>query len=475
MKSDPNPPLEQTVAELRGCLQALLQYAETSLVLLDSDGVICLWNPASEQLFGYRSEEMLGRADTFLIPADRLEEMHQMRHRALTGEVQEGVRTERLARDGRRIGVHLSLCPLRDAADRIVSVVEIARLLNHKPPPSAEDETAWNKADRELESLLASLPGEGGQGAKMVGHSPVFQEVRRQIGRFGPTEATVLILGESGTGKELVAREIHQTSERRKKPFVAINCAALPRELLENELFGHERGAFTGAIRRKIGQLEIAEGGTAFLDEICELPLDLQPKLLRVLEERTFTRIGDVREKKLDVRFLAATNRSISQCVRDGIFRADLYYRLSVTRLSLPPLRQRLDDLPLLAETLLGRIAHLHHRPTKPLAADAEALLAQHSWPGNVRELRNILEQGFLLSEETEITGGDLAPLFDSGDSSDEFQTGFSTSASLEQVEAEHIRRVLDSVHWRKTEAASILGIGRDTLYRKLRKYGLDA
>jgi PAS domain S-box-containing protein len=467
------PALQPGLTELQSCLAALFCHTEESLVLLDPDGVICLWNPAAERLFGYQSAEMVGRADTLLVPADRLGETEALRQGALRGEEQRRLATERLARDGSRVGVYLTACPVRDAGGRVVGLVEISRPLPGSPAPSQVDEAVWSAADREVEKLLAGLPPEGNGTRELAGHSPAMEEVRRQISRLGPSEATVLITGESGTGKELVARALHQASQRQGAPFIAVNCAAIPRELLESDLFGHERGAFTGAFRRKIGRLEAAAGGTVFLDEVGELPLELQPKLLRVLEERAFTRVGGVEEIPLDLRFLAAANRPLAERVRERTFREDLYFRLSAVHLVVPPLREHLEDLPLLAEVLLQRAAQRHHQEIKRLAPGAEKVLAGYDWPGNVRELANVLEQAFLLCEGAQLDQEDLAPLLkERGGSAG--PGSVSADLPLEQVEAEHIRRVLEATRWHKTEAARILGIGRDTLYRKMRQYGLE-
>ena len=238
---------------------------------------------------------------------------------------------------------------------------------------------------------------------RLVGHSAKLLEVVHEINQVAPTDATVLVLGESGTGKELVARAIHRASLRHRAPFVEVNCAAIPRELSESELFGHVKGAFSGAVKDRVGRFEAASGGTLFLDEVGELPLELQGKLLRVLQEGTFERVGEVRTRKADVRLIAATNRDLWEAVAHGHFRQDLYYRLAVYPIAVPPLRARKEDLPELAAHLLGRICRRLQRPPLTLSGPMLAELARRDWPGNVRELRNVLERAVISAGDGEL------------------------------------------------------------------------
>ena len=286
----------------------------------------------------------------------------------------------------------------------------------------------------------------------------------------------MLINGESGTGKEVVARLIH-THSGRKGPFVAINCAAIVENLLESELFGHEKGAFTGADSRKIGRFELAQDGTLFLDEVGELAPALQAKLLRVLQEQVFERVGGNQQIVSSARVIAATNRDLFREVEAGRFREDLAYRLQVVTIGLPPLRQRREDIPLLAQALIGRIAGQIHRPPLALTPAALDLLQQHDWPGNVRELENLLTQAMVQARDTVLTPDLLpirhrsaTPIAAAGDSAPEEAAPLQT---LDQVEAAHIQRVLHHTGGHKGNSCRILGISRPALDRKIRKYGL--
>ena len=304
----------------------------------------------------------------------------------------------------------------------------------------------------------------------ILGHAPAMQEVFRAIGKLAQSQATVLINGESGTGKELVARALHRHSPRAGKPFIAINTAAIPKDLLESELFGHERGAFTGADRAKPGLFEVADGGTIFLDEIGEVSQATQVKLLRVLDTSTFRHVGGTQEIRVDVRVLAATNRDLEAMVRQGLFREDLYYRLSTITVTLPPLRSRGADVDLLArhfvETLNARFG-----VRRRLGDETLARLRAHDWPGNVRELLHVIERAIVVCEGNEIRLEHLPASLGRLPAPAAADTG--ELPSLADLERTHIERVLRSVEGHRGRAASILGISERNLYRKIRDYGL--
>ncbi|HET8724839.1 MAG TPA: sigma-54 dependent transcriptional regulator [Anaeromyxobacteraceae bacterium] len=365
-------------------------------------------------------------------------------------------RVERIVRD-------LALGPEPDAEDR-----------GERPPPApargAEPERRRDAAP--LDSL--------------IGRSPAMVEVFKEIGRVARTEMTVTLMGESGTGKELVARAVHANSARSRGPFITVNMAAIPRDLMESELYGHERGSFTGAAERRAGKFELASGGTLFLDEIGEMPVELQAKLLRVLQEREIDRVGGSRPLPVDVRIVAATNADLSRAVEEGRFRRDLFYRLAVVPIRLPPLRERDHDVVLLARHFAQKYGEqLRGRPVA-LARDAEPLLLAHGWPGNVRELQNVIQRVLLALPGSRITARDLAPLLPAGAAREKgigpIVEGFLDGpepeggryhAALAAVEAPLIAAAMERTRGNQLKAAELLGMNRNTLRERMRALGL--
>ena len=308
----------------------------------------------------------------------------------------------------------------------------------------------------------------------LVGDSRAMGKVREQVLKVAATDATVLVLGESGTGKELVARALHEASRRREGPFVPVSCAALPEGLLESELFGHERGAFTGATRRKIGRFELADGGTLFLDEVGDLPPQVQVKLLRVLQERRFERVGGEETLEVDVRLVSATNRDLARRVAEGRFREDLYYRLAIVPLRLPPLRERPEDVEGLAHYFLDKHAPRMGRRPRGFDPEALALLRRHGWPGNVRELENAVQQAMVFSEGERVRVEDLpVTLREAPTSLPSLDGERSLTDILEDLERQLVTGAYRKAHGVKAEAARLLGIKPSALYYKLEKYGL--
>ncbi len=312
-------------------------------------------------------------------------------------------------------------------------------------------------------------------GKTILGRSIRLQNVAKLISKIASTDLPVLILGESGTGKELAATAIHHTSERAAKPFVAINCAAFPDTLLESELFGYEKGAFTDARTSKAGRIEEADGGTLFLDEIGDMKPAMQAKMLRVLEEQEFQRLGSNKSRRIDVRLISATNRDLSQAIAEKGFRTDLYYRLNAVTIAMPPLREIPEDIPLLANHFARDFAARFNRETISVEEEAIAAMQRYPWPGNVRELANAIRRAVALSEGPTIRIYDLPPhIIQEVAPSYEIEPAPSGVLLLEEVEKEHILKVLEMTDGNRSEAAQMLGIHRDTLLRKLKKYGVE-
>jgi DNA-binding NtrC family response regulator len=317
---------------------------------------------------------------------------------------------------------------------------------------------------------------------KIIGDSPAIQAVSQAIQRVAPTDATVLLTGESGTGKEVFSRAIHQLSPRREKPFVTVNCAAIPHSLIENELFGHEKGSYTGAFARKLGKFELADQGTMFLDEIGELHTSVQAKVLRVIEEQCFERIGGLETIHVNTRVVAATNRNLQDQVEKKEFREDLFFRLSVIPIQIPPLRERISDVRLLAPFFVDKFSKELHRQGLQLTPDAARALEEYSWPGNVRELQNTIERAVILSDGKTIRREDLNFAFQDRKRTVDFVQFLDLSGSLTDVSARasraaekaKIKQALELSNWNKTQTAEILGVSYKTLLNKVKEYELE-
>ena len=342
--------------------------------------------------------------------------------------------------------------------------VKVTRLRRGaKPAPNGGSTGARNAG-------AAGAEGANDAMATIVGDCPAVDRMREQIRRVAPSNGRVLITGENGAGKELAALAIHALSKRSGGAFVKLNCAAIPKDLLESELFGYEKGAFTGAVASKKGRLELADGGTLFLDEIGDLALDAQAKLLRALETGEIERLGGTRTAKVDVRLLAATNKDLAAAVKAGDFREDLYFRLNVLPVAVPPLRERKSDVGPLASHFLERFAEAEGRGAMTLADDARELLEEYHWPGNVREMRNLMERAVVLVKGDVVTAAELNPWLESPPEEGE-DAGLKGRVARSEIDS--IRRALDAADWNVTQAAAGLGIDRTNLHRKMRKYGI--
>jgi two-component system nitrogen regulation response regulator GlnG len=375
----------------------------------------------------------------------------------------------------------------RGAADYLGKPFDLARVerivrdLAIGPEPDHDERPEHGTRPPEPERRRDGAPIES-----LIGRSPAMVDVFKEIGRVARTEMTVTLMGESGTGKELVARAVHSNSPRARGPFITVNMAAIPRDLMESELYGHERGAFTGAAERRPGKFELASGGTLFLDEIGEMPVELQAKLLRVLQEREIDRVGGSRPLPVDVRIVAATNADLSRSVEDGRFRRDLFYRLAVVPIRLPPLRERDHDVILLARHFAAKYGEQLRGKALTVARDAEPLLLAHSWPGNVRELQNVIQRVLLALPGTRITARDLGPLLPAGAVREKGLTGFVEGfldgpepeggryqSALAALEAPLISAAMDRTKGNQLKAAELLGMNRNTLRERMRALGL--
>jgi len=476
---------EQQVLESEARYRDLFDNAPNAYWIVDVDGRVLTANRRAGELLGRPVDEVVGRL-TPSFGADTPEGkplIQEVRRKHLAGEAVSGWELELRRKDGRPAWIKVWMEPGHaadgtvlaarafgvDITDRVLAERERARL--HQQNIYLQEEI---KAEHNFEQI--------------VGRSAVLAKVLAEVGRVAATDATVLITGETGTGKELIARAVHSASKRREKPLIKVNCAALPAGLVESELFGHEKGAFSGAVARRLGRFELADGGTIFLDEVGELPLDAQAKLLRALQEREFDRVGGAAPVKVDVRVIAATNRDLAAEVREKRFREDLHYRLNVFPVRLPPLRERRDDIPLLVHFLLTKFSPRVGKLLDGVTRETMERLQEYSWPGNVRELENVLERAIILaSGPTLDIGADLFPAAATPHArehlgADEVPTGPTAPAaipvpsSLESVERDHILAVLRQTNWLITGsrgAANILGIHANTLRNRMKKLGI--
>jgi PAS domain S-box-containing protein len=432
--------------------QAILNSISEGVMTIDKDWKIVSWNRAAERITGFHREEVIGRECAQVFRAVLCRE-HCPVDRALScGHPYQDVRVE--TRNKRNEVVHLLInaAPLYDSDGQIIGGLETFRDISH---------SHW------MQEHLQEHYGYN----HIVGRSEAMKAVFDVLASLVHTDTTVLIQGESGTGKELVARALHFYGPRKEKSFVAINCSALPEGILESELFGHVRGAFTGAIRNHVGKFELANGGTLFLDEIAEISPAIQVKLLRVLEEREFQKVGDNRSVKVDVRLMTATNKDLYKKVLDGSFRDDLYYRLSVFPVYLPALRERIEDIPPLVAHFIRKFNKQMGKNIQGIADEVLEVLESYRWPGNIRELANALEHAFVHSKGTLIHPSDLPHSIVNATTIERKLPG--AHEKLDLMERELIVKVLESAKWKKSIAARRLGVSRATLWRKMSKHGI--
>jgi len=472
--------LESELLEREQRLGLLVGSAMDGIVELDAGLRITLMNPAAEKVFGCGAGEFRGREFLRLLTPDAQAKLPLLL-RQLDGQPE----------GGQSLWISGGLAAQRADGTEFPAEATLSRYVTRRGPRytlilrNVDDRI---RAEQRIDSLAAQaeylreeIRGEH-DFEGIIGQSPHMAEILKDVRRVAATDASVLITGETGTGKELIAHAIHEASRRRDRPLITVNCAAVPATLIESEFFGHERGAFTGATRRRQGRFELADEGTIFLDEIGDLGLELQAKLLRVLQEGEFEPVGASRSRKVDVRVLAATNRDLEAEVREGRFREDLYYRLNVFPIRLPPLRERGDDVVRIAESFTKTlVAKLGRGPASLSAADA-VLLRSYSWPGNVRELRNVIERALITSPDGSVRLGSILPGSSSGATpaavaKTALSGGVLTDKDLREVERENILRALQATGWRvagDAGAASLLGLKPSTLRSRMAALGIE-
>ena len=443
-------------------LSNMLDVMADGVFTVDAQGHIVAWSTGAARITGYTSDEIIGQS------CHILEGQNCKGFRVLTEFLDNpspypwGICNQEckvLSKDGKELYLFGNVSILRDEEGHVAGAVGTftdltSFILNNQKIAVLEEQTKSREAFQQL-----------------IGKSPAMQEVFRRLRLAAQSEVTVLLTGESGTGKELAARAIHALSARKDQPFFAINCSAIPETLLESELFGHVKGAFTGAIRDKIGVFQAADGGTLFLDEIGDTSPLLQLKLLRVLQENEIRRVGDDRAITINVRLITATNRNLQTLMAEGTLREDFYYRIHVFEITLPPLRERRTDIPFLVKHFIGENAKIFQREVHEVAQDALQRLQEYGWPGNIRELKNAIEHAFVTVTGNCITLWDLPPEVQRPT----LKSPSTSPTSMDPAEESRIREALQQAHGNKTEAAKLLGVSRVTLWKKLKFLDLQS
>ncbi|MEZ4548285.1 MAG: sigma 54-interacting transcriptional regulator, partial [Thermodesulfobacteriota bacterium] len=469
---------EKEILQSEEKLRRLFDSAMDAIIEFDSDFKVTRLNPAASKLFGYGSGKMQGRLFNLLLTKEssgKLMRISEFLDAKPEGEkfiwIPEGIRA--VSETGAEFPAEATLSSYVMGNERFYTLI----LRNVNERLEAENKIrSLTSVSEYLREEIKSLTGEGG----IIGDSEPLKRVLEDVQKVAGTDATVLILGETGTGKELIARSIHSSSRRADKPFVKVNCPAIPSNLIESEFFGHEQGAFTGATRRREGRFAIADGGTIFLDEIGELPLDLQSKLLRVLQEGEFEPVGSSKTVKVNVRVISATNRDLLKEVKEGRFREDLYYRLNVFQIELPPLRERAEDIEKLARSFVEKFSIRDGMSLAPLSADDIERLKSYPWPGNIRELQNVMERAVITSIDGRVNLERALP--EPGGNAPARGTAAAPDAvlsdnDLKELEKNNILRALKKTGWKvsgKDGAAAMLGVPPSTLNSKIKAFGID-
>ena len=433
--------------------EAILESISDGVFTVDREWRVTSFNRAAEEITGVSRAEALGRHCSEVFRSSMCGEDCALRRTLQTGKPIIGKAGYIVNGDGRRIPISVSTAVLRDSDGQVMGGAETFRDLS------------------EVEALRQELAGKFRVG-DLTSHSPLMQRVFEVLPAIAASPSTVLILGETGTGKELMARTLHALSPRNQGPFIAVNCGALPDSLLESELFGYKAGAFTGAQKDKPGRFALAKGGTLFLDEIGEVSPALQVRLLRVLQERTYEPLGGTRSEVADARIVVATNRDLAELLRRGEFREDLYYRVNVVRVELPPLRRRKEDIPLLVEEFVARFNRLQGKAVAGITGEALTLLMAHDWPGNIRELENVIERAFILCREGRIDIPHLPGELTARGATANREGDMRSAHDI--LDAQAIRAALERHGFNRLAAAQDLGIHKTTFFRKLKKLGIS-
>jgi PAS domain S-box-containing protein len=445
--------------------ESVVNTMDDGLLIVDTEGTVMFINPAAENMTGYKKEEVVGlpctvfESDTCMLstPNGTVKRCNLFEQGIVTRK-----RCMVKRKDGSAVYLLKNATVLRNVQGEVIGGVE-----------TLTDITQLLKKDQEIEFLKKELTQEHGFHG-LIGNSPAMQQVFDLIKNAAESEAPVVILGESGTGKELVAAAIHKLSQRHKGPFIKVNCASLNESLLESELFGHVKGAFTGAERNRIGRFEAANRGSIFLDEIGDIPPAVQVKLLRVVQEKEIERVGSHEPIGVDVRLVSATNKDLRGLVEDGHFREDLFYRLNVIPIDIPPLRERKEDIPWLTETMIRKIALRSRRPIQGLNPEAMELMMNYPWPGNVRELINVLEYAFVVCKEKWIKPEHLPAYLHQRPGRVQALESRTSKIAAEEPEKIRLQKALNQAEGKKSEAARALGISRVTLWKKIKKFNLS-
>lgn len=432
-------------------LQCILDSIADGVFTVDKDWNITRFNKAAERITGVPCEEAIGQQCCDVFRANLCECGCALRDTLRTGQPTIDKSIEIMSAQGKPIPVSISTAMLQDDTGKIIGGVETFRDLTT------------------VQELRKRLKGEY-TFYDIISRNHKMREMFSLLPKIAESNSTCLIQGESGTGKELIVRAIHSLSPRKENPFIAVNCGALPDTLLESELFGYEKGAFTDATKDKAGRFELAEGGVLFLDEIGDISSALQVKLLRVLQEKEFDVLGATASRKADVRVIAATNKNLSDLVQTGEFRSDLFYRINVVQINVPPLRERKEDIPILAEHFISRLNRLQGKDVAGLSQEVLIAFMNHDWPGNVRELENAIESAFVLCYSGMILPKHLPQQFKSGIAAKDSDT----VKTLEEMERHTIQETLKHNNYNRQETAAQLGINKTTLWRKINKYGLE-